>query len=152
MSYIRGRKDSGVLATGNAFPGHGDTHVDSHKDLPLLEHSWQRRDTMELYPFKESIRHGLSGIMVAHLNIPALDRSEHVPSTLSRKIVKGILRDSLGFDGLVFTDALGMEGVTKYFKPGEIELMGVQADNDVLLFPQDMPLAVKRIKDAVRNG
>ena len=152
MAYIRGLQDAGVLATGKHFPGHGDTHVDSHKDLPLLEHSWQRLDTMELYPFKESIRHGLSGIMVAHLNIPALDRSEHVPSTLSKKIVKGILRDSLGFDGLVFTDALGMEGVTKYFKPGEIELMALQADNDVLLFPQDMPLAVRRISDAVRNG
>ncbi|MCH7512409.1 MAG: serine hydrolase [Bacteroidetes bacterium] len=151
MAYVRGLQDAGVLATGKHFPGHGDTHVDSHKDLPLLEHSWERLDTMELYPFKETIRQGLSGIMVAHLNIPSLDRSEHVPSTLSKKIVKGILRDSLGFEGLVFTDALGMEGVAKYFKPGEIELMALQADNDVLLFPQNMPLAVQRISDAVKN-
>ncbi len=152
LAYIHGLQDAGVLATGKHFPGHGDTEVDSHKDLPVITQSWDRLESLELYPFKAAMQKGLEGVMVAHLNIPSLDDTEHLPSTLSRKIVKGLLRDSLGFNGLVFTDALQMQGITKYYKPGEIETMALQADNDVLLFPADMPEAVRWIKEAIRTG
>ncbi len=152
LAYIHGLQDANVLATGKHFPGHGDTEVDSHKDLPVITQSWDRLESLELYPFKAAMQNGLEGVMVAHLNIPSLDDTEHLPSTLSKRIVKGILRDSLGFNGLVFTDALQMQGITKYYKPGEIEMMALQADNDVLLFPEDMPIAVRWIKESIRTG
>jgi len=152
IAYMKGLQDANVIATGKHFPGHGDTDTDSHKDLPEINHSWNRLESIELYPFRKAIENGIEGIMVAHLSIPVLDSTEHLPSTLSSKIVKGLLRDSLDFKGLVFTDALGMKGVTKYFKSGEIELMALQADNDVLLFPQEMKEAISFIKSAVKDG
>jgi len=151
IAYMKGLQDVNILATGKHFPGHGDTDTDSHKDLPVINHAWGRLKSLELFPFIRAIENGMEGVMVAHLSIPELDDTEHLPSTLSPRIVKGLLRDSLNYQGLVFTDALGMEGVTKYYKPGDIELRALKADNDVLLFPQDMHIAIEKINQAIQN-
>ncbi len=152
LAYMKGLQDHGVLASGKHFPGHGDTDVDSHLDLPVIGHDWGRLKDIELYPFKELIREGLGSIMVAHLNIPALDPEPGKPSTLSSPIVTGLLKDSLAFEGIVFTDALNMKGVTKYFEPGEIDLKAFQAGNDILLFSENVPKAIELINQAVSKG
>ncbi|MEZ4806995.1 MAG: glycoside hydrolase family 3 N-terminal domain-containing protein [Flavobacteriales bacterium] len=152
LAYMRGLQHGGVLATAKHFPGHGDTDVDSHKALPLIGHSRQRLDSVELYPFKRMVSEGLAAVMVAHLEVPALDSAKGLPSTLSAPIVSGILEKELGFQGLVFTDALNMKGVANAEKPGEIELRALLAGNDVMLFPQDPEKAIKRIVQAVDSG
>ncbi|HSG67204.1 MAG TPA: glycoside hydrolase family 3 N-terminal domain-containing protein [Bacteroidales bacterium] len=152
MAYMRGLQDNGVIATAKHFPGHGDTDTDSHKTLPVIPHSSERLDSIELYPFVKLIENGLGGIMIAHLYIPAYEKEEGVASTLSENIVMGLLREKLSFDGLIVTDALDMKGVTKFFKPGEIELRALMAGNDILLLPADVPKAIKRISNAVKNG
>lgn len=152
LMYMKGMQDNGVLATAKHFPGHGDTDSDSHKTLPTVKSSRQRLDTLELYPFKELFSQGLGSIMVAHLSIPALDTTPNQASTLTKKIVTGLLKDTLGFKGLVFTDALNMKGVSKFYKPGEVDVKALVAGNDVLLFPEDVPTAIKKIKDAIDSG
>ena len=150
--YMKGLQDGGVLACAKHFPGHGDTGVDSHKDLPVVLHSYERLDSLELYPYKQLIGEGLGSVMTAHLYAPALDPNEKVASTLSREVITNLLRNKLGFGGLVFTDALNMQGVAKFFKPGEIEVKALQAGNDVLLFSQDVPKAIDKIKTALDSG
>ncbi len=150
--YMKGMQDAGLIVTAKHFPGHGDTGTDSHLDLPVLNYDKDRLNEIELYPFKRLINGGVSGIMVAHLNIPKLDNTENLPSTLSKPIVGGLLRTELGFNGLVFTDALNMTGVTKHFKTGEIEVMALQAGNDVLLYSENVPVAVEAVYQAVDNG
>lgn len=152
LMYMKGMQDNGVLATAKHFPGHGDTDSDSHKTLPTVKSSRQRLDTLELYPFKELFSQGLGSIMVAHLSIPALDTTPNQASTLTKKIVTGLLKDTLGFKGLVFTDALNMKGVSKFYKPGEVDVKALVAGNDVLLFPEDVPTAIKKIKEAIDSG
>ena len=151
-AYMVGLQSNRILAVGKHFPGHGDTDVDSHKDLPVIKHSKKRLDSIELYPFKKLIHNGLGGIMVAHLNIPALDSAEHSVSSLSKPIVTGLLKTTLNFKGLIFSDALGMHGVTKYYKPGETEIAALNAGIDVLLMPKDIPTAFQKIKNAVKSG
>ena len=150
--YMRGLQDGGVLACAKHFPGHGDTDTDSHKDLPVVAHSYERLDSLELYPYKQLIRQGLGSVMTAHLYAPALDPNEKVASTLSREVITNLLRNKLGFGGLVFTDAMNMQGIAKFFKPGEAEVKALQAGNDVLLFSQDVPMAVNKIKTAIDSG
>jgi beta-N-acetylhexosaminidase len=152
MAYMRGMQDNGVLACGKHFPGHGDTDSDSHKSLPTIKHDRERLDDVEMFPFRELINGGLGSMMIAHLNIPALDPTEERASTLSRKIVTDLLVNELNFKGLKFTDALNMKGVSSYFKPGEVDLLALKAGNDVLLFPEDVPLAVERISKAIADG
>ena len=152
MAYMKGLQDHGVIATAKHFPGHGDTDTDSHKTLPIISHSTERLDSVELYPFRQLIDEGLGGIMIAHLYIPAYESENGVASTLSENIVSGVLRKKLEFDGLIVTDALDMKGVTKYYKPGEIEVKALQAGNDILLLPADVPKAVKQIKKALDKG
>jgi beta-glucosidase-like glycosyl hydrolase/CubicO group peptidase (beta-lactamase class C family) len=152
LAYMEGLQNKGVIATAKHFPGHGDTDTDSHKTLPLIAHSEQRLDSIELYPFRKLIDDGLGGIMIAHLFIPAYEKEEGVASTLSQNIVDGLLRGKLGFDGLIVTDALDMRGVTKYHKAGEIELQALKAGNDILLLPADIPRALKRISSAVKDN
>ena len=152
MAYMQGLQEHGVIATAKHFPGHGDTDTDSHKTLPVISHSAERLDSLELYPFRQLINNGLGGIMIAHLYIPAYEQEEGLASTLSKNIVTGLLRDELGFHGLIVTDALDMKGVTKYHKPGEIELKALMAGNDILLLPADVPKAIKRIRQAVEKG
>ncbi len=150
--YMFGMQDNRVLAVGKHFPGHGDTDVDSHKDLPVIKHSAHRIETLEMYPFKYLIEHGLGGVMMAHLHIPALDSTPHLASSISKPIVTGILKEQLDFRGLIFTDALGMKGVSKYFAPGETEVKALIAGVDVLLMPRDVPAAFKAIKKAISEG
>ena len=152
LMYMKGMQNNGVLANAKHFPGHGDTDSDSHKTLPTIKSSRARLDTLELYPFRELISQGLGSMMVAHLSIPALDTTPNQPSTLTKKIVTGLLKDTMAFKGLVFTDALNMKGVSKFYKPGEVELKALLAGNDVLLFPEDVPTAIKKIKTAIDSG
>jgi beta-N-acetylhexosaminidase len=152
MMYMKGMQDNYVLACGKHFPGHGDTDSDSHKTLPTIKSSRARLDTLELYPFKQLIANGLGSMMVAHLSIPSLDTTKNQASTLTKKIVTGLLKDTLGFKGLIFTDALNMKGVSKFYKPGEVDVKALIAGNDVLLFPEDVPTGIKEIKAAIERG
>lgn len=152
IAYMKGMQDNRVLACAKHFPGHGDTDTDSHLDLPLIKHSRERLDSLEMYPFRKLIDAGIASIMVAHLNIPSLDDSENLASTLSKSIVSDLLVDELGFRGLKFTDALNMKGVSRFFQPGEVDLKAFLAGNDVLLFPEDVPLAISKIEEAISNG
>lgn len=147
----RGMQDHGVMACAKHFPGHGDTDSDSHFGLPLIAHDRMRLDTLELYPFVRLAQNGVASMMVAHLNIPALDTTANRASTLSPMIVRDLLQQQIGFQGLIYTDALNMEGVTKYYKPGEVDLLALQAGNDVLLFSEDVPTAVNVIREALGN-
>lgn len=151
-AYALGMQDNKVLAVAKHFPGHGDTDVDSHKDLPIINASADRLDSLEMYPFKELINAGIGGVMMAHLYIPALDNTQNLPSSLSQKIVNDILLDELQFKGLVFTDALGMQGVAKFYGPGDAEIMALKAGVDVLLMSQDVIKAFNKIKAAVQSG
>ncbi len=152
LAYMNGMQHQGVIACGKHFPGHGDTGSDSHKTLPIINHDYKRIDSLELYPFKKLINEGLMSMMVAHLYIPELDNTPNQASTLSPKIVNGLLKDSLGFKGLVFTDALNMKGVSKYYAPGEVDVKAILAGNDILLFPEDVPIGIQKIKQAIANG
>ncbi len=152
LAYMKGMQDHGIMACGKHFPGHGDTDTDSHKALPTIAHSADRLDSLELYPFKKLINSGLASIMVAHLYIPAYDNTPNQASTLSPKIVNELLKDSLNFKGLIFTDALNMKGVAKYYQPGEVDVRAIIAGNDVLLFPEDVPVAIQQIKLAISKG
>lgn len=152
IAYMQGMQQGGLITTAKHFPGHGDTNVDSHYDLPLLNFSKQRLDTLEEYPFKQAIQAGISGIMVAHMSIPALDATKNLPSSLSKPIVTGLLRDSLGFKGLVFSDAMEMKGVVKYFPEGEADLRAFMAGNDVIELSENSCRAIRKIKVAVRHG
>lgn len=151
IAYLKGMQDAGLFTTAKHFPGHGDTDVDSHYDLPQLNFSKERLDSLEMYPFKQAIEAGLSGIMVAHMNIPALDNTPNIPSTLSKPIVTNILRNDLGFKGLVFSDAMGMKGVVKFFPKGEADVMGIIAGNDVLELSENSGRAIKLIRKAIHH-
>ena len=152
LMYMNGLQDHGLLATAKHFPGHGDTDADSHLTLPLISHSAKEIDTLDLYPFKQLINNGLSSIMVAHLFVPSLDSAKNAASSLSYPVITGLLRNKLGFNGLVFTDALDMNGVTKYSEPGKIELKALEAGNDILLLPQDVQTAICEIEQAIDSG
>lgn len=148
-SYMRGMQDNGVTATAKHFPGHGDTNVDSHLDLPSITHSRLRLDSIELYPFKKLISDGTGSIMTAHLNLPSLDTTSGLPSTLSHIIINDLLKEELGFKGLIITDAMNMKGVTKFFKPGEADAKALEAGNDVIEFVTDVEAAINETKSYI---
>lgn len=150
-AYMRGMQDGGLLVSLKHFPGHGDTDVDSHYDLPQLTFSKKRLDSLEIYPFRELVKAGASGVMIAHMNIPALDSTPNMPSTLSKPIVTGILKEELGFKGLIVSDAMGMKGVVKFFKDGEADVMGVIAGNDILELSENSDRAIKLVRKAIRQ-
>jgi len=150
-AYMKGMQDGGLLVSLKHFPGHGDTDVDSHYDLPQLRFSKARLDSVEIYPFRELVQAGASGVMIAHMNIPALDSTPNMPSTLSKPIVTGILKQELGFKGLIVSDAMGMKGVVKYFKDGEADVMAVIAGNDILELSENSDRAIKLVRKAVRK-
>jgi beta-N-acetylhexosaminidase len=151
IAYFKGMQDEGLLTTAKHFPGHGDTNVDSHLDLPLLPFTRERLDTLEEYPFREAINAGISGVMIAHMDIPALDNTKDLPSTLSRKIVTGILKDSLRFKGLVVSDAMEMKAVVKYFPNGEADVRAFLAGEDIIELSENSERAIKLIRKAVRK-
>ena len=152
IAVMKGMQDNHIMACAKHFPGHGDTDSDSHLTLPIIKHSYERIDSLELFPFKRTIEEGMGSMMVAHLYIPELDNTKNQASTLSPKIVNGLLKDSLGFEGLIFTDALNMKGVSKYYGPGEVELMAFLAGNDVMEFAEDVPKAMELIRKKVEDG
>ena len=149
--YMRGMQDAGILAVAKHFPGHGDVDTDSHLALPLVRVDRRRLDSLELPPFRGLIASGLGGVMVAHLNVPALD-STGVPTTLSRPVITGFLRGRLGFKGLIFTDAMNMKGVISQYPAGEADVRALQAGNDVLEFSKNVPLALRMVRAAVDSG
>lgn len=150
--YMKGMQDNGVLASAKHFPGHGDTDTDSHYDLPLINHPIERLDSIELFPFKILIGQGVGSIMIAHLNVPALDDTKNLPTTLSPKVVTNLLKNKLNFNGLVLTDALEMKGVTKFHGPGEVEAKALAAGVDVLLLPGDVDAGFKTVKKWLADG
>jgi beta-N-acetylhexosaminidase len=150
--FMNGLQGQGVIATAKHFPGHGDTDTDSHLALPLIRHPMERLDSVELYPFKQLIGHGVRAIMIAHLFLPALDTTANLPATLSFPVVTGLLKTRLGFKGFVITDALDMQGVTRSFPPGKIEVKALQAGNDILLLPKDVSAAIREIRAAIDSG
>ena len=152
ISYMKGMQDVGIMTTAKHFPGHGDTDVDSHEDLPRISHSRERFDSLELYPFKQLIDNGIGGIMTAHLNIPAFDTTPRLPSTLSPLIINELLVKQLGFKGIVVTDAMNMQGVTKYFKSGIADAMALQAGNDVVEFVVDVEAAINETKNFINSN
>jgi beta-N-acetylhexosaminidase len=152
LALALGMQDAGIIATAKHFPGHGDTDEDSHHALPLINHPYQKLDSIHLFPFRNLIDNGLSGVMVAHLNVPSLEQTDNLPSSLSREIVTNLLQKEMGFKGLVITDALNMRGVTASFKAGDVEVMALLAGNDILLMPENVPLAISSIKRAIENN
>ncbi len=150
--YMKGMQDNKVMACAKHFPGHGDTNVDSHYDLPQILHSRERLDSIEMFPFQVLSQHGIQSMMVAHLFIPAIDNVSNRPTTLSKKAITGILKGTMNYKGLIFTDGLGMKGVTKHHTPGELEVKALKAGNDVLLLPQNTPAAYKKIKEGMKDG
>jgi len=151
IAYMRGMQDNGVMACAKHFPGHGDTETDSHKDLPTITKTLEQLEALELYPFRRLMNAGVKSMMVAHLDIPALEKELHIPTTLSNNTINNYLKTKMGFTGLVFTDALNMEGVAKYFKPGDVDLRAFIAGNDVLLFSQNVPVAIAKIQEAIND-
>lgn len=152
IAYMRGMQDENILTTAKHFPGHGDTDTDSHYALPQINHPRARLDSLEIYPFRKIIEAGVGGVMVAHLNIPALDPTEGLPSTLSKSIVTGILKDELGFEGLIVTDAMNMKGVTAGNEPGVVDKDAILAGNDLLEFTEDVPRTIAEIRKAIEQG
>ncbi|HTD99421.1 MAG TPA: glycoside hydrolase family 3 N-terminal domain-containing protein [Mucilaginibacter sp.] len=152
IAYMKGMQDAGLLTSAKHFPGHGDTNVDSHLDLPQLPYSRQRLDSLEEYPFRQAIKAGISGVMIAHMDIPGLDTTKNLPSTLSRPIITGVLKDSLGFKGLVMSDAMEMKAVIKYFPDGEADVRAFIAGNDIIELSEDSERAIKLVRKAVRQN
>jgi len=151
-AYMRGMVDGGIIASLKHFPGHGDTDVDSHYDLPQLNFSKERLQSLEMYPFKELIQAGAPAVMVAHMHIPALDATPNIPSSISKKVVTGILRDELGFKGLAVTDAMDMKGVKKFFPNGEADIKAIEAGNDLLELSENSARAIALVEQSIKNG
>jgi len=151
-AYMRGIQQGGMLATAKHFPGHGDTATDTHLDLAVVEHPRARLDAVELLPFKAAIAAGIDAVMTSHIRLPALDPSEGLPATLSRPILTGLLRQELGFRGLVVTDSMSMQAVSRRFAPEQAAAMAVAAGADVVLDPPEPEAALRGIRQAVERG
>lgn len=152
VQYIKGLQDGRIMAVAKHFPGHGDTDTDSHVALPVINTDLARLMKVDLFPFEKSFEAGVMGVMVAHLYMPLFDTTHAQTTTLSRNLVTGLLKEKMGFKGLVFTDALNMKSVSKLYKDGELDAMALAAGNDVLLFSEDVPSALTRIREAVTAG
>ena len=152
LAYAQGLQDNGVLAAIKHFPGHGDTDVDSHLDLPVVKHSLERLNKIELAPFKALMDKKIGGTMIAHLYVPQLEKGKNIPASISYDIVTNLLKNKFRYEGLVITDALNMNAVAKKYPAGELDLRAFKAGNDVLLFSQDVPTGKKLIKEAIQKG
>jgi beta-N-acetylhexosaminidase len=152
VQYARGMQEQQVIACAKHFPGHGDTETDSHYGLPVVKGDRKRLDSLELYPFKKLIEGNIMSVMTAHLNVPALDSNTNIPSSLSRPIVTGLLKEEMGFEGIVVTDALNMKGANEFFKPGEVTAKALAAGNDLMEFVEDVNASVDMIKQYVLRG
>ena len=159
LSLMKGVQSQGIFSTGKHFPGHGDTEVDSHLSLPNVTFSKDRINEVEFYPYKKLFTEGLASVMVAHLSVPSLEPRINYPTSISYNVVTNVLQNQLGFEGLVFTDALNMKGASNYKKedgvalsPGDIDLEAFLAGNDILLFSENVPAAIDKICMAYQNG
>ncbi len=151
IALMTGVQNQGVFSTGKHFPGHGDTSTDSHQTLPIVNFSREHIEDIELYPYKKMFNEGLESVMVAHLNVPSLEPRENYPTSLSYNVVTDLLQKELKFEGLIFTDALNMKGASNFKKPGDIDLQAFLAGNDILLFAENVPLAVEKITKAYND-
>ena len=149
-AYIRGLQSTGVMSTAKHFPGHGDTSVDSHMQLPVLEVDRGRLESIEIAPFRAAIQEGVGGVMSAHIALPQID-SSRLPATLSSKILTDLLRGEMGFKGLVFTDAMNMNGIVSNYHDGEAAVLAVRAGADIILYPPDVEKAFTALKQAVKS-
>jgi beta-N-acetylhexosaminidase len=150
--YMQGMQDMGVMACAKHFPGHGDVSVDSHFDLPVINKSMAQLDSLELYPFRTVFNAGIGSVMIAHLFIPAIDTTKNRATSLSKNNVTDLMRNHLGYQGLTFTDALEMQGVKKYYPGGAAAVQSLVAGNDMLCLPEDIPVAINKIKEAIQNN
>ncbi|MDR6405171.1 MULTISPECIES: glycoside hydrolase family 3 protein [Chryseobacterium] len=152
LSYANGLQDNNILAAIKHFPGHGDTSTDSHLDLPVVSHNLERLNNVELAPFKALMDKGIGGVMVAHLYVPALEPAKGIPASVSKNIITGLLKNKLGYKGLIITDALNMGAVANKYKPGELDALAFKAGNDIMLFSQGVADGKKLIQKAIDNG
>ena len=152
ISFIRGVQENGAIATGKHFPGHGDTETDSHVALPVIRHDRARMDSVELRPFQDAIDAGMGAIMTAHISVPSMNGGIREPSTLSPLVLTNVLRDEMGFDGIIFTDAMDMAAISRMHDSGEAAVRAIEAGNDVILMPASVQGAVRGIVQAVRTG
>jgi len=152
VQYVKGLQEQRVIAVAKHFPGHGDTDTDSHVALPVINTDMARLEKVDLVPFQKTFEAGVLGVMVAHLYMPLFDTTNAKTTTLSRALVTGLLQEKMGFKGLIFTDALNMRSVSRLYQDGELDAMALAAGNDVLLFSEDVPAALGRIKTAVAAG
>lgn len=152
LSYSNGLQDNNILAAIKHFPGHGDTSTDSHLDLPVVSHTIDRLNTVELAPFTALMNKGIGGVMVAHLYVPSLESEKGVPASVSKNIITGLLKNKLGYKGLIITDALNMGAVANKYQPGELDAMAFKAGNDIMLFSQGVSEGKKLIQKAIDKG
>jgi beta-N-acetylhexosaminidase len=151
LPYSNGLQDNNILAAIKHFPGHGDTNTDSHLDLPVVSHNLDRLNDIELAPFKALMNKGIGGVMVAHLYVPALESGKGIPASVSKNIITGLLKNKLGYKGLIITDALNMGAVANKYNPGELDAMAFKAGNDIMLFSQGVANGKKLIQKAIDN-
>lgn len=149
-AFIRGTAAGRVISTAKHFPGHGNTHIDSHLDMPVITENKKTLFKNELFPFQESIKAGVQSIMIGHLGVPKLERN--ITATLSKKIITELLIKKLRFDGLIVTDAMNMGSVCKHFSAAESAVKAFDAGNDLILFPPDEEIAIEALQTAVENG
>ena len=149
LAYMKGMQDVGIMACAKHFPGHGDVHVDSHLDLPVIKKSLEQLDSVELRPFQALFNAGVGSVMIAHLYIPAVDSTANMATSLSKNNVTGLLRNDMRYNGLAFTDALEMKGVAKYWPGGEIAAQALIAGNDMLCLPETVPGAIAAVEKAI---
>jgi len=151
-AFVKGVKDNGGLATAKHFPGHGDTAADSHIDLPVIHANRDRLEHLELVPFRTAISAGVDSVMTGHLSVPAIEPDPNTPATLSHNILTGLLRNELGYQGLIVTDAMEMGGITVRFAPGEAAVRAVAAGVDCVLMPPVPDAAFEALQAAVKSG
>ncbi|MBS1573250.1 MAG: glycoside hydrolase family 3 protein [Bacteroidetes bacterium] len=152
LAYANGLQDANILAAIKHFPGHGDTDKDSHLDLPVVNHKLERLNNIEIAPFKALMDKGIGGVMVAHLYVPALEKGKGIPASVSKNIITGLLKEKLGYKGLIITDALNMAAVASKYKAGELDAMAFRAGNDIMLFSQDVATGKRLIQQAIDKG
>ena len=152
LAYHRGLLSEGVLGCAKHFPGHGDVYTDSHLDMPEIDKPLSSLDSSELFPYKALIKDGIPSIMTGHLHLPQLDNRPNRPASLSHLIIDTLLKQQMGFTGLVITDALNMKGVSKYYLAGDLELEAFMAGNDILLFSEHVAEGFDKIKQAILSG
>ncbi|SEW09363.1 glycoside hydrolase family 3 N-terminal domain-containing protein [Chitinophaga arvensicola] len=152
VATIRGMQDAGIMACAKHFPGHGDTNVDSHLDLPTINKTRAQLDSLELYPFREAIAAGVQSVMIGHLYIPSIDKKPNTPTSISYNAVTKLLKEEMGFKGLIVTDALEMKGIAKFYTKGQESLQSLLAGNDLMILPSTAAGSVDAIRKAIKAG